>query len=178
MRRIARPSSRTQGKTTRVLSRIRDNDGGLPSLLWDAWTVEPEDRQAAAMRGITAQPLLLDNRPLMDRYRRYASPRAAPGCSGLASDGLRPRLLTSYPRKANRRREQILAYRRLLSATARSVPDTFLPDVRRFMRDAAEDEMTAKNCTAMTWPYRKTFVHAPRVNGQAATKPVYINQKI
>lgn len=178
MRRIARPSSRTQGKTTRVLSRIRDNDGGLPSLSWDAWTVEPEDRQAAAMRGITAQPLLLDNRPSMDRYRRYASPRAASGCSGLASDGLRPRLLTSHPRKANRRREQILAYRRLLSTTPRFIPDTFLPDVRRFLREAAEDEKTGKCCTFLIWCYRVALVCVLTTNGQAATKPAYVDQKI
>ena len=97
---------------------------------------------------------------------------------GSGLDSLRPGLLTSYLRKANRRRKRILTYRRLLSATARSVPDNFLPDVRRFLREAAEDEKTVKKRTAMTWPYRKALVHALRVNGQAATKPAHINQKI
>lgn len=54
--------------------------------------------------------------------------------SGL--DGLRPGLLTSCPRKANRRRKRILTYRRLLSATARSVPDNFCSMCAGFARSS------------------------------------------
>ena len=97
--------------------------------------------------------------------------------SGL--DGLRPGLLTSCLRKANRRRKRILTYRRLLSAAAQSALKTFCrsSDMRRFFWKATEDEKTGRIRTSLALPYREALVNKPAMNRQAAAKPSHIEQK-
>ena len=66
----------------------------------------------------------------------------------------------------------------MLSATARSLPEYFLLDVRRFLREAAEARKIEKSRTLLTWPYRDALVDISVMCEQAAAKPAHIEQKV
>lgn len=135
--------------------------------------------------------LLLENRTVVDRICRYASPRAAPerqswlstGC-GLgfcrASRGRRfegggesSHIDGFCPRRGDLPPEAICCPRRRDPSL-----NTFLLDVRRFLREAAEARKIEKSRTLLTWPYRDALVDVSVMCEQAAAKPAHIEQKV
>lgn len=66
----------------------------------------------------------------------------------------------------------------LLSATARSLPEYFLLDVRRFLREAAEARKIEKSRPLLNWPYRDALFDVSVMCEQAAAKPAHIEQKV
>ena len=59
-----------------------------------------------------------------------------------------------------------------------ATPKTFLPYVRRFSRQASENERAGKSRDPPSRRYRDALAAVPAMRGQAAAKPAHIGQKV